>query len=394
MKTVKGNLSAAIAGFSSVLIGYASSVVLVIKAYENMGASESQLTAFLTVLGIVMGAGSIAFAVIYKKPILLAWSTPGAAMFAGLSGQYQLEMLIQALLLTGMMIAATGFISPLLHALHRLPNSISAAMLSGILLPFCIGAFTPISVNGELFLILFSVFAISRCFWPKYSMLALLCCALLITKLQHSDNFSMLLSAPEFHWYWPENNGFKAFELAIPLYLVTMLSQNLPGVAMLQNHGYTAPTKSVFIGTGVMSSVLAPLGCFTVNLAAISAAICQSPDVDKDKSKRYKAAVWAGVFYLLAGVFASNLVGLFLAFEQDMIHIMIGFALIPTLILCFDTLTKDSHSREAAVITFLVTLSASSALGLSSASLGLLLGLAYLLLSRLKQKYVVQSPLN
>lgn len=374
------------AGFGAVLVGYTSSVVIIIQAAKAAGASAAQIESWLLALGLVMGLTSILFSWHYKKPVLTAWSTPGAAMLVTAVAQYSLSEAIGAFMITGVLIVITGLITPLSRAIERIPPQLGTAMLGAILLPFCLKAFTPLSSMPMVFLLMFASYLLAKHLMPRYTMLTLLivgvACALFGEQSQGlaiSESLSVSLASPV--WINPEFTLPAAVNLALPLYVVTMLSQNLPGIAMMRSYHYEVPVKPLLVGTGLANLLFAPIGGFSVNLAAISAAICMNEQVDSDKSQRYRAVIWAGMFYLMAGLFATSVVALFLALPNEISHILAGFALLGTLLMCLSSAFKQDNYREPALFTFLITLSGVSFLGMSSTLWGLLVGLVYLRLS-------------
>jgi benzoate membrane transport protein len=373
------NLSHIAAGFSTVLVGYASAVIIVIQGAIAIGATEEQVESWLFALGIAMGITCIGFSWFYKKPVLTAWSTPGAVILASGAAQYGIEEAIGAFVISGGLIILTGLIRPLSQALENIPSSLGAAMLCAILLPFCVSAFAPVQSHPIIFVVMLLGFIITQRYMPKYTMLVLLLIGAISAPLLLGHDLSLsLFSMTKPVWVTPTFQLENMLNLAVPLYLVTMLSQNLPGIAMMRNHGYKVPVRSLFIGTGVTNVMLAPLGAFSVNLAAITAAICMQPSVDADPNKRYRAAIWAGVFYLFAGIFASTVVAFFTAFPKVIIQILTGFALFGTLLICLENAFKDVKTRDSALFTFLMTLSGSVLFGLSATLLGLLIGLGHL----------------
>lgn len=377
------NLSHISAGFTAVLVGYTSSVVIIIQAATSAGATQPQIESWLLALGVIMGLTSIGYSWFYKTPILTAWSTPGAAMLVAATLHYELSQVIGAFVVSGLLIFLTGLISPLSRALERIPSQLGTAMLGAILLPFCLGGFETVTSTPTIFLVMFASFLLAKHFMPRYAMLILLVVGLLYTFV--ADEHTLQLS--EFSltqpvWVTPELDITAILNLAIPLYLITMLSQNLPGIAMMNSYRYKPPVKPVLIGTGLVNIVSAPFGGFSVNLAAISAAICMTPEVDSDRTQRYRAVIWAGVFYLIAGLFATSVVKLFLSLPPEVTSILAGFALLGTLLMCLQSAFKDEGYREPALFTFLITLSGISFLGISATLWGLLVGMAYLHVSK------------
>ncbi|ENM5745390.1 benzoate/H(+) symporter BenE family transporter [Vibrio mimicus] len=381
------NLSHLSAGFTTVLVGYTSSVVIVIQAATASGANPAQIESWLLTLGVVMGLTSLIYSWVYKTPILTAWSTPGAVMLAATAGQYSLPVVIGAFMFSGVLIALTGMIAPLTRALSKIPVPLGTAMLGAILLPFCAKAFTPLTNTPVLFFLLFTSYLLAKHFAPRYTMLILLItsigCAIALGSFADTD-LSLSIATPL--WVEPEFDWLALLNLALPLYLITMLSQNLPGIAMMKSYQYDAPIKPILLGTGLANVLAAPFGGFSVNLAAISAAICMAEEVDSDKTQRYRAVLWAGVFYLLAGIFAAAVVNLFLALPQPISAMLAGLALLGTLMMCLHTAFKTDEYREPALFTFIITLSGATLFGMSATLIGLVVGLVYLRLSATSKK--------
>ncbi|ENM5895956.1 benzoate/H(+) symporter BenE family transporter [Vibrio mimicus] len=381
------NLSHLSAGFTTVLVGYTSSVVIVIQAATASGANPAQIESWLLTLGVVMGLTSLIYSWVYKTPILTAWSTPGAVMLAATAGQYSLPVVIGAFMFSGVLIALTGMIAPLTRALSKIPVPLGTAMLGAILLPFCAKAFTPLTNTPVLFFLLFTSYLLAKHFVPRYTMLVLLIasigCAIALGSFTNA-NLSLSIATPL--WVEPEFDWLALLNLALPLYLITMLSQNLPGIAMMKSYQYEAPIKPILLGTGLTNMLAAPFGGFSVNLAAISAAICMAEEVDSDKTQRYRAVMWAGVFYLLAGIFAAAVVNLFLALPQPISAMLAGLALLGTLMMCLHTAFKTDEYREPALFTFIITLSGATLFGMSATLIGLVVGLVYLRLSATSKK--------
>nr|WP_319536682.1 benzoate/H(+) symporter BenE family transporter [uncultured Vibrio sp.] len=376
------NLSHLSAGFTAVLVGYTSSVVIIIQAATSAGATPSQIESWLLALGVTMGVTSIAYSWFYKTPILTAWSTPGAAMLVIASQQYELSVVIGSFVVSGVLILLTGIISPLSRALERIPPQLGTAMLGAILLPFCLGSFQAVSSAPITFLIMFAGFLVAKNTIPRYAMLVLLILGVVCAVAVEDATLNIEeLSVAQPMWVTPGLDLGAVLNLSIPLYIITMLSQNLPGIAMMKSYQYDTPVKPILMGTGVTNILSAPFGGFSVNLAAISAAICMTPEVDSDKTQRYRAVVWAGVFYLIAGVFATTVVAIFLSLPDEVTKILAGFALLGTLMMCLQSAFHDEGYRESALFTFLITLSGVNFLGVSATLWGLLVGMMHLRLT-------------
>lgn len=363
------------AGFTSVFVGYTSSVAIVIHAASTLGAKNELIESWLMMLGVVLGVCSAGYSLFFKKPILMAWSTPGAALLALAPGEYELAEIVGGFLVSGLMIVLTGFISPLMTALQKIPASLGTAMLAAILLPFCLQAFEPLATSPYLFAIIMFAYLCAKQVSPKYTMLVVLvvsvvCAGFIETPTALALDFRVSLP----YWISPEFNVGAIASLALPLYVVTMLSQHLPGITMMNSFGYSVPIKKIFIGSGLVNTLTAPFGVFSVNLAAISAAICMNEEVDPNPDKRFLAVVWAGGFYIVAGLFASLVVALFLVMPLAIIKMLAGLALMATLAMCLHSAFDDSTNRESALITFLFTLSGVTIAGISATLVGLAVG--------------------
>nr|WP_319553930.1 benzoate/H(+) symporter BenE family transporter [uncultured Vibrio sp.] len=373
------NLSHLSAGFTAVLVGYTSSVVIIIQAATSAGATPNQIESWLLALGVTMGLTSIAYSWFYNTPILTAWSTPGAAMLVVASQQYELSVVIGSFVISGVLILLTGLITPLSRALERIPPQLGTAMLGAILLPFCLGSFQAVSGAPITFLIMFAGFLLAKNTMPRYAMLVLLILGVVCAVAVEDAALNIEeLSIAQPMWVTPSLDLSAMLNLSIPLYIITMLSQNLPGIAMMKSYQYGTPVKPILMGTGITNILSAPFGGFSVNLAAISAAICMTPEVDSDKTQRYRAVIWAGVFYLIAGVFATTVVAIFLSLPDEVTKILAGFALLGTLMMCLQSAFHDEGYRESALFTFLITLSGISFLGVSATLWGLLVGMMHL----------------
>ena len=376
LKSIRANH--VIAGFTAVLIGYASSIIIVIQAATAAGASNELITHWLFSLGVIMGVSSIGLSVYYKQPILTAWSTPGAAMLILVLGDYELSTVLGAFVVTGIMITITGFVKPIVNALQKVPPALASAMLGAIVLPFCLDAFQIFPSQPYVLASMLAAYLITKRLAPKYTMLSLVgvgvICALQVNAFANV-NFDFALSSPQ--WVSPTFDWLTILNVSIPLYFVSMLSQNLPGISMIKSFGYEPDVKPILASTGATTAVFSSFGVFAVNLAAISAALVLNDDVDKDKSKRYMAAVWAGVFYLIAGLWAAVVADIFVAFPTYVGKALAGFALLGTLMMCLHTAFDNESDREAALFTFVITLSGISVFGLNATVVGLAVGLLY-----------------
>ncbi|OTA20377.1 membrane protein [Xenorhabdus beddingii] len=362
-------------GFVAVLVGYASSVAIILQAATAIGVEPSQIGAWLSMLGVGMGVTTIALSRYYRTPILTAWSTPGMALlatsFPGTSVNEAIGMFIFASALM-LICGITGLFARLMN---YIPHTLAAAMLAGILLRFGLDAFQMLQVNFWLCGAMLLVYLIARRYFPLYAIISTLAAGLMMSIFSGDLNLTsgnIMFSMPEF--IMPQFSASTLIGVGIPFFIVTMASQNAPGIATLQAAGYPPRTSKLLIWTSLMTMILAPFGGFSICIAAITAAICMGSDVHPDPNKRYIAAVTAGFFYLLAGIFGGAIFYLFSAFPVPLIKILAGLALLGTFTNSLNQAIKDEYTRDAAIICFLITASGANLLGVSSAFWGLLGG--------------------
>ncbi len=373
------------AGFVAVLVGYTSSAAIIFQAAHSAGASEAQIASWMWALGLGMAFSSITLSLRYRIPILTAWSTPGAALLVTSLAGVSLPEAIGAFILSGLLIAIIGYAGWFERFMHMIPLPLASAMLAGVLLRFGLDAFVALPAQPVLVGSMFASFLLLKRLLPRYAIPLTLVTGIVVAWLSGLlalDNLVLKWATPTLmmpEWSLPALLG-----VGIPLFVVTMASQNIPGVAVLKANGYNPPLSPIIGLTGLLSMVLAPLGGYSFNLAAITAAICMSEEVDSDKNRRYWAAVSAGLFYLVAGLLGASITSLFLAFPQALVLAIAGFALIGTIANSLHTAMHDSQEREPALIVFLVTASGITLLGLGSAFWGLVFGLVarYWLLQR------------
>lgn len=379
MQFVQGllSLSRFSAGAIAVLVGYTSSVVIIFQAATAAGADQAQISSWLWALGLGMGVTCIGFSLAYRQPILTAWSTPGAALLVtGLSG-VSLGEAIGAFLFSSFLILLTGLLGWFDRIMAHVPRSLAGAMLAGVLLPFGIDAFA--ALGSELLLVgaMLLVFVFLRPMTARYVVPITLLVGLVMASflgLLKTESLSLELAAPVL--MVPEFSVATLIGVGIPLYVVTMASQNVPGLAVIQANGYSVPASPLMTWTGVTGLLLAPFGGFAFNLAAITAAICMGKEADPDPDKRYFASIWAGIFYLLMGLFGATVVGLFAAFPVELVAAIAGLALLGTIGSSLAASLAEEEGREAALITFLITASGVSLMGIGSAFWALVIGLS------------------
>ena len=370
------SLTAVVAGFVATLVGYTSSAAIVFEAARALGAQEADVASWMIALGLGMGALCIVLSLRYREPIVAAWSTPGAALLATSSAGVPYGEAIGAFVVCGGLLAAVGFSGSVDRLMRHLPAPLAAAMLAGVLLRFGVGAFASLGTDFTLAFAMTATYVAARRWFPRYAVPAALCVGIAVAATQGAiatSQLSLTPVAPVFTlpaWSWPAIAG-----LALPLFVVTMASQNVPGLATLRAAQYTAPAGPLLGWTGATTVALAPFGGFAFNLAAITAALCMGAEAHPDRARRYVAAVAAGVFYLVLGVLGGAVGALLTAVPRALVLVVAGLALVPTIASAMATAVRDEDEREAAVVTFLVTASGLTLAGIGAAFWGLVAGI-------------------
>ncbi|WP_289007817.1 benzoate/H(+) symporter BenE family transporter [uncultured Idiomarina sp.] len=370
------SISHIMAGATAVFVGYSSAVVLILEAVKSLNGSVALQSSWLLALGLAMGLSSIILSWRYKAPILTAWSTPGVALLIIALAGVSVAEAVGIFIFSSGLILLSGLSGISDRLLKYIPVEIAAAILAGILLKFVL-ALVPAFDNQPLITAtLVIVYFVMRKLTPKLVFFWVLLAAVGLPVLtKQFDTNQLILSAPDWVWVWPDFNFSLLVGVGIPLYVVTMVSQNLPGIMMLRSNGYAVPLSPLLRVTGLFGVIMAPLGVFAINLAAITAAICQNTDADTDRNQRYKAAIAAGVFYIIAGLAGSLIVGLFLALPTEATSALAGLALLPVLAVNFRQAFSHEKTLLASVMAFIVTASGVNFLGINSSFWGLLIGL-------------------
>ncbi|SIR66993.1 benzoate/H(+) symporter BenE family transporter [Aeromonas veronii] len=366
-----------VAGFIAVMVGYTSSVILIIQAATAAGADTAQVASWLWTLGIGMGVSCIGLSLYYRIPILTAWSTPGAALLITTLDNFTLAEAIGAFVISSLLITLCGISGWFDRLMKHIPAPLAAAMLAGVLLRFGLDLFKVAPQDPLLLGTLLLTFLLGRHLWPRYTMVLVLGVGMLICSVRGDLQMGTLhwqLASPV--WTWPAFSLDALFGITLPLFIVTMTSQNMPGIAILRAHGYQPSTSSLISWTGLTGLLLAPFGGYAFNLAAITAAICMGKEVDPDTKRRWPAAVWAGCFYLVTGCFSATVAALFSAFPAVLVTCVAGLALLGTIGSSLHSALQEDEAREAALLTFIITASGISLLGIAAACWGLLIGLA------------------
>ncbi len=383
------SLSAATAGFVAVLVGFTSSVAIVFQAAQAFNASPELITSWMWALGVGMGLCTVLPSLVLRQPVMVAWSTPGAAVLAtaGLAGGFTMAEAVGAFLVCGALVTLFGVTGWFEKLMDRIPMAIASALLAGVLARFGLQAFAAAQTALPLVLLMLASYLLSRRFLPRYAVVNTLLVAIVFVatrgELMRSGG-TFGLATPV--WTPPVFSVAAIVSLALPLFVVTMASQNLPGVAAIRSAGYRMPISKLITVTGVAMLVLAPFGAFALCLSAITAAICMGREAHEDPARRYTAAVCCGALYLLIGIFGGAVTGLLTAFPKELVVAIAGLALLGTIGGGLASALQDEAHREAALITFLVTLSGVAIGGIGSAFWGVVAGTLALFVQQYRRR--------
>ncbi|MBU2099185.1 MAG: benzoate/H(+) symporter BenE family transporter [Gammaproteobacteria bacterium] len=357
------------------LVGFGGTVVLVVQAMRVMGASVEQTGSAVTALCLGIAVTGAALSLKLRMPVVLAWSTPGAALLAATTPGMPWQVATGVFVASGLMMTVLGLVPVLGRWAERIPSSIASAMLAGVLLPFCLGLFELASIDPLLTGLVVCVFLLARQRVPLYALLLVLIVGMATTLLR--GDISQLPAGATFGVLLPVIPEFDTralLSLALPLFLVTLVSQNLPGLVVLRSAGYAPKPGPLLVSTGIASVLLAPFGAHAVNLAAITAAICTSDEAHAERAQRWIVGVIYAGFYLLLAIFATTLVRVFLAMPSAVIMVLTGVALLPALMAAMENMLALKSERDAAIVTFLATGSGLTLFGFGSAFWGLVAG--------------------
>lgn len=368
--------AAVVAGFVAMLVGYTSSLVLMFQAGQNAGLSTGQISSWIWALSIGMAVTTIGLSLKYRTPIVIAWSTPGAALLVTSLPSVPYSDAIGAFVICAVLLALCGLTGSVDRLLRRVPPALAAALLAGILFRIGIEICTAVQHQTALVLGMALAYLVAKRLWPRYCVLVALMVGLMLAAglgLLDFHGLRLELAVPV--WTVPTFSLAATIGIAIPLFVVAMASQNMPGIAVLRTDGYDVPASPLIATTGIASLLLAPFGSHGINLAAISAAICTGPQAHEDASKRYTAAVWCGLFYGMAGLFGATLAALFTSLPGELVISVAALALLGSIMNGLHGALADPGQREPALITFLVTASGLTPAGIGSAFWGLVAGL-------------------
>lgn len=364
------------AGFVAVLVGYTSAAAIVFQAAAAGGAGPDEISSWLWALGLGMGLSGISLSLWYRHPVMIAWSTPGAALLVTSLPGIAMSDAIGAFLFCSGLITLCGVTGWFDKIMAHIPKSLAAAMLAGVLLDFGLNVFVAMQTDLLLVGAMLGVYILGKWRGSGYAIPLTLLMGIVIAAAEGRidlQNLTLHLTEPVF--------TAPGFDLSVwvgvglPLFIVTMASQNVPGLATLRAHGYQTPASPLIGWTGAFGLLLAPFGGYAFNLAAITAAICMGKDVDADPNRRYMAAVWAGIFYIIAGLFGATVAGFFAAFPTTLVAAIAGLALLGTIAGSLKSALQSEAEQGAAMLTFAVTAAGGGFFGIGAPFWGLVIGL-------------------
>ncbi len=386
LKTLKDDwsISATVAGFLAVLISYSGPLIIFFQAAQKANVSTSMMISWIWGISIGAAVAGIYLSIRYRTPVITAWSAPGTALLVALFPHITLNEVVAAYITSAIVIfivGATGYFDKLLK---WIPQGIAAGMMAGILFQFGLGLFV---ATDTMPLIVFSMlicYLLAKRYSPRYTMLWVLLCGISLSLFLGKMNpIAMHFSFAVPQLILPEWTWHSTFNLALPLIIVSLTGQFLPGMAIMKLSGYDTPAKPIITVSSIASLAVACMGGITIVLAAITAALCMGKDAHELKEKRYIAGVANGIFYILGGLFAGSIVMLFSLLPKELIAALAGLALLGAIGTNVMIAMQDEQQRDAALITFLATVSGMHFLGLSSVFWGICIGvIAQLLLNK------------
>ncbi len=378
------------------LISYSGPLIIFFQAAQKANVASNMMISWIWGISIGAAVACIFLSIKYKTPVITAWSAPGTALLVTLFPNISLNEAVAAYITAALVILFIGLSGYFDKLLKWIPPSIAAAMMAGILFQFGLGLFTatdsmPLIVFGMVL-----VFLLSKRVSPRYSMVWVLLSGVLLSVLLGKMNpvtVDFSLAIPQ--WISPEWSINGMLNLAIPLILVSLTGQFLPGMAIMKLSGYDTPAKPIITATSIASLAVACVGGITIVLASITAALCMGKDAHELKDKRYIAGIANGLFYILGGLFAGSIVMLFSLLPKELVAALAGLALLGAIGTNVSVAMKDESERDAALITFLATASGMHFLGLSSVFWGICIGIiAHLLLSKPKPEPAVPHTIS
>ena len=361
---------------TAVVVGFASTILLIMEAARNVGATPSQQASWAAALCIGLAVSSFILSWRYKMPMITAWSTPGAVLIATSGSGISYPNALGAFVVAGLLMIVAGLIKPLEKAIEKIPAPVAAAMLAGVLLRYTLGVPGAAMAMPLMVMPLVVVFFVLRLSFPLYAVPVIVVAGVAMAAFGGSlSNGDFAFGITALEWTTPAFDVQTILSIGVPLFLVTMASQNLPGFAVLRASGYQPPVQPALLVTGITSTLLAPFGSHAVNMAAITASIVTGPDCHPDPNKRWLVAWPYLVLYGLIGLMAASFVHILGALPKELITAIAGLALFSPLMGGVTAMMKEPRDIESALVTFLVTASGLTIMGVGSAFWGLVAGL-------------------
>ncbi len=363
------------AATAAVIVGFASTILVVIEGARAVGATAAQQASVAASLCFAMAVTSAILAYRFRQPIMVAWSTPGAVLIATSASGISFQEAIGAYVFAGLLMVITALIKPVSEIINKMPASIAAAMLAGVLLRYVLGVPNAALAMPALVVPLVLAFFVLRMMVPMYTVPVVVVLGLVFAGISGAFSGAIPMGITPLTFDLPQWNTTAIIGLGLPLYLVTMASQNLPGFAVLRANGYEPPVAACLFVTGVGSLLAAPFGSHAVNMAAITAALVAGPDAHPDPRQRWKMIYPYALLYVVFGLAAGTFVALLGHMPKELVTAVAGLALFAPLMGGIAGMVKDQKDIEAALVTFLVTASGVSIIGVGAAFWGLLAGL-------------------
>lgn len=387
------SLSALVAGMIATFISYAGPLVIIFHAAQSASLSPEILSSWVWAISIGSAVLGALLSLRYRVPVVIAWSIPGSALLVSALPQIGLNQAIGAYLVANLILLLIGLSGAFDRIIARLPGSIAAGMQAGILFSFGIEVFRALPVQPWLVLSMFVTYIVMRRSWPRYAVAAVLLVGGAITLLGghlHTEALVFELATPQ--WITPEFSLAATLNLALPLVLVALTGQFMPGMAVLRNAGFNTPASPIISASAIGGILLAPFGCHGLNLAAVTASLCTGKEAHENPRRRYIAALSGSATYLVFGIAGATLVSLFAAFPGALIAALAGLALYGAISDALVRSLAETKERDAGLFTFLVTASGVSFLGLSAAFWGLIFGLLTHFLIVARRPTAIKSP--
>ncbi len=381
-------IAAMSAGLMAVIVGFSSSVALIYQSVINLGGDAILVASWFLALGVSMGILSMLLSWHYRAPILIAWSTPGAALLIANVQGFTLNQAVAGFIVSAALLCLFPLLVPLDKLFKWLPSQLASAMLAGILLSFGFSVFEQINLQPNLIFAMLISYLLAKRFVPQWTLLIVSLVAIIFAwQLQLIENKAIEWQWSEWQFIQPDFSWSVLLSISLPLFIVTTAAQNLPGIAMLHSFGYHPPIKPILSISGLVNIIAAPFGGYALNLAAISASLCMVEEVNENPRKRYWASFWAGIFYIVLGVFAAYIMAWFALLPSSLILALAGIALFGTITHSLQQSINSEHKyiNEAATFTLLITASPISLWGLSSVIWGLLGGMLVIIINQIKR---------